>query len=104
MSGLLRPDEVAALTGLDLPPGEHSDTLAGLVVEQLQSLPEVGQQVELAVPRQIDLDNDGAQPIGEQMVRLTVERLDGRRVDRVLLEVADEQWQQAGVEQQRRQS
>jgi CBS domain containing-hemolysin-like protein len=68
LSGLLRPDEVEALTGVELPEG-HSDyeTVAGLILHRLGRLAEVGDEVELP-----DLS-------------LTVERLDGRRIDRVRL-------------------
>ncbi len=67
VSGLLRPDEVRDATGLDLPDGDDYDTLGGLVVASLHRLPEVGDEVGLAG------------------VILTVERLAGRRVDRVRL-------------------
>ena len=87
LSGLLRPDEVAVLTGIRLPEGDHYDTVAGLVLEQVGAMPEVGQQVDLVLPGEIDLDSDGAEPFGEQLVRLTVESLDGRRIDRVRLAV-----------------
>ena len=68
LSGLLRPDEVQAVTGVELPEG-HSDyeTVAGLILHRLGRLAEVGDEVELPG------------------YRLTVERLDGRRIDRVRL-------------------
>jgi CBS domain containing-hemolysin-like protein len=68
LSGLLRPDEVLAATGVDLPEG-HADyeTVAGLVLHRLGRLAEVGDTVELP----------GA--------TLRVERLDGRRIDRLRL-------------------
>lgn len=89
LSGLLRPDEVALLTTIRLPEGDNYDTVAGLVLEQVGAMPEVGQQVDLVLPGQIDLDNDGAEPFGEQVVRLTVERLEGRRIDRIRLTVVE---------------
>ena len=66
LSGLLRPDEVESATGVDLPDG-HGDyeTVAGLILNRLGRLGQVGDTVEL--------------PGGT----LTVERLDGRRIDRV---------------------
>ena len=66
LSGLLRPDEVEAATGVELPEG-HGDyeTVAGLILRRLGHLGEVGDTVELP----------GA--------TLSVERLDGRRIDRV---------------------
>lgn len=68
LSGLLRPDEVLVATGVNLPEG-HGDyeTVAGLVLHRLGRLGEVGDTVELP----------GA--------RLIVERLDGRRIDRLRL-------------------
>jgi len=67
LSGLQRPDEVQAAIGVDLPEGADYETVAGLIVQLLGRLPEVGDQV--SVP--------GA--------RLTVERMDGRRIDRIRL-------------------
>ncbi|MCW2804818.1 MAG: hypothetical protein JWN06_3035 [Propionibacteriaceae bacterium] len=90
LSGLLRPDEVAELTGTKLPEGEHYETLAGLVQERFGSIPEVGDLVELSLPREIDLDSDGPDPVGEQKVTLTVERLQGRRLDRIKMDVQDD--------------
>jgi CBS domain containing-hemolysin-like protein len=37
-----RPDEIERVTGLDLPDGEY-DTVAGLVLEELEHIPEVGE-------------------------------------------------------------
>lgn len=71
LAGRLRPDEVAAALDLDLPEGEVSETLAGLLIERLGRLPEVGDSVIVATTH------------GRQSVRLTVTRLDGRRVDRM---------------------
>ncbi len=67
LSGLLRDDEVDDVTGFAMPPGPY-DTLGGLVMAQLGRMPRRGDVVEL----------DGW--------RLTVTELDGRRVDRVLVE------------------
>jgi CBS domain containing-hemolysin-like protein len=69
-SGLLRPDEVEAMTGVELPEGHGEyETVAGLILRRLGRLAEVGDAVELPG------------------FRLTVERLDGRRIDRVALTV-----------------
>jgi magnesium and cobalt exporter, CNNM family len=66
LSGLLRPDEIQAAIDLELPAG-HADyeTLAGLILQLLRRIPDVGDQVEV--------------PGGT----LIVDRLDGRRIDRV---------------------
>ena len=67
LSGLLRDDEVEELTGLRMPEGPY-DTLGGLVMARLGRMPRRGDVVEL----------DGW--------TLKVTELDGRRVDRVLLD------------------
>ncbi|MGH3889661.1 MAG: hemolysin family protein [Pseudonocardiaceae bacterium] len=61
ISGLLRVDEVADAVGLALPEGDY-ETVAGLVLERLGRIPDVGDEVEL----------DGW--------RLTVIRMDRRRI------------------------
>ncbi len=78
LSGLLRPDEVEGLTDIALPDHEDYDTIAGLVLQILGRMPEVGDIAEVAVP-------DGSEPDGshEQLAVLTVERMDGLRIDRV---------------------
>ncbi|GAA2092575.1 hemolysin family protein [Microlunatus panaciterrae] len=96
LSGLLRPDEVAQITGIALPEGEHYDTLAGLVLERIGSLPDVGDSVQVTLPRLIDLDGNGPDEVGEFTVTLTVERLDGRRIDRILLSSHDDLNQEDG--------
>lgn len=71
LSGLLRPDEVEALTGVALPEEEDSDTLAGLLLDRLGRVPAVNEShVETTRDRQ---------------VILSVERMDGRRIDRIRL-------------------
>jgi CBS domain containing-hemolysin-like protein len=66
VSGLLRPDEIQAAIGLELPTGRADyETVAGLILQLLRRIPEVGDQVD--VP--------GA--------TLTVDQLDGRRIDRI---------------------
>ena len=76
LSGLLRPDEVGRAVGLALPEGEESETIAGLLAEELERVPEVDDQAQLHVR---DLEG---RPV---LVTLTVTRMDGLRVDRVLL-------------------
>src|SRR5215204_1686406 len=67
LSGLQRPDEIKAAIGVELPEGADYETVAGLILQLLGRLPDVGDDV--TVP--------GA--------RLRVERLDGRRIDRIRL-------------------
>lgn len=63
--GLLRPDELRELTGLEVPEDGAYETLAGLVMSRLGRLAERGDEVEV----------DG--------VRLRVAQLVGRRVERL---------------------
>jgi CBS domain containing-hemolysin-like protein len=67
LSGLLRLDEVAVETSVELPDGPY-DTVAGLIVQRLGRLAHVGDTV----------DAGG--------VRLVVTRVEGRRIERVRLE------------------
>jgi CBS domain containing-hemolysin-like protein len=70
LSGLLRPDEVAELTGIELPrDARRYETLGGLVTAYVDRIPVEGDVVELPA------------------ARLTVARMDGFRVDQVVLEV-----------------
>jgi CBS domain containing-hemolysin-like protein len=80
LSGLLRPDEVDDLTGIMLPDHEDYDTTAGLVLRVLGRVPAVGDQAEVLVPDRSDPDEPR-----EQTAVLTVERMDGLRIDRVSL-------------------
>lgn len=80
LSGLLRPDEVEDLTGVALPEGEDYDTVAGLVVKVLGRIPENGDTAEIAVP-----DPDATEGDEQRIAVLTVERMDGLRVDRLSL-------------------
>jgi CBS domain containing-hemolysin-like protein len=71
LSGLLRPDEVAELTGVELPrDARRYETIGGLVTAYLDRIPTEG---------------DVAEPPG---ARLTVHRMDGFRVDQVRVEAA----------------
>jgi CBS domain containing-hemolysin-like protein len=72
VSGLLRPDEVTAATGVPVPEGPDYETVAGLLVQRLGRIPSVGDAAEVGG------------------VRLVVERMDRMRVDRVLLLPAPE--------------
>ena len=44
VAGTSRPDEIERITGFELPDGEY-DTVAGLVLERLERIPEVGDSV-----------------------------------------------------------
>lgn len=80
LSGLLRPDEVEDATEIELPDHEDYDTIGGLVMRELGKIPEPGDRVEVAVPDRTDPDEPR-----EHLAVLSVERMDGLRVDRVEL-------------------
>src|SRR6187431_610223 len=61
----LRPDELLDRTGIRVPEGEVYDTVGGFLMSELERIPAVGDEVEV---------EDGT---------LAVQRMDGRRVDRV---------------------
>ncbi|TLG15616.1 HlyC/CorC family transporter [Nocardia cyriacigeorgica] len=79
-SGLLRIDEVSRATGYEAPEGEY-ETLGGLVLIRLGRIPEAGDVVVLPDPRPHQRHPGDRQ--GGWLAR--VERMDGRRVDRVRL-------------------
>jgi CBS domain containing-hemolysin-like protein len=85
LSGLLRPDEVEDLTGVELPEDENYDTIAGLVMQVLGRVPERGDVAEVAVPDR----SDPEQPERQRLAILTVEHMDGLRIDLVTLRVLD---------------
>ncbi|HET7069976.1 MAG TPA: hemolysin family protein [Nocardioides sp.] len=83
LSGLLRPDEVEDLTGIELPDHADYDTIAGLVLQVLGRVPVRGDVAEVPVPDRSDPD----QPERRQLALLTVEHMDGLRIDRLSLRV-----------------
>ena len=68
LSGLLRPEEAEELTGVPVPTDDAYQTLGGLMSAALGRIPATGDAAEIAG------------------VRYTVERMDGRRVDRIRLD------------------
>lgn len=74
LSGLLRPDEIGEELGIFLPEEEEVETVGGLVIHRLEKIPKVKDSVDVeAVNRS-----------GETLVvELSVERMDGNRIDRV---------------------
>lgn len=85
LSGLLRPDEIAAETGLELT--EHGDyeTVAGLLVQQLGRLAQVGDEVVVPASKAASSSDPAGAFSARVAVHISAERMDGRRVDRVLL-------------------
>jgi CBS domain containing-hemolysin-like protein len=85
LSGLLRPDEVEDLTGIELPDHEDYDTIGGLVMRVLGRVPERGDVAEVPVPDRSEPD----QPERQRLAVLTVDHMDGLRIDRISLRVHD---------------
>jgi CBS domain containing-hemolysin-like protein len=95
LSGLLRPDEAGEITGLELPEGRESDTLGGLVTEQLERFPEVGDEVVLEARDEGNPDDLGLAPTVPVVLRVL--RLDGHRVDRLQLWVVEPEDDEDGT-------
>jgi CBS domain containing-hemolysin-like protein len=87
LSGLLRPDEVAEQTGIDLPESEDYETIAGLIHAHLGRIAERGDRVDLVVVRTADFEEPD-QP-STVLVHLDVERMHGRRIDRIVMTVEE---------------
>ncbi|MFZ1362243.1 MAG: hemolysin family protein [Candidatus Nanopelagicales bacterium] len=87
LSGLLRPDEASEITGLQLPEDDDYSTIAGLLLDRLGQMPEIGDLVTLDRIRSLDstIDADGDETYEWFAVDLRVERLDGYRIDRIVL-------------------
>ena len=90
LSGLLRPDEVDDETGVELPEHDDYDTIAGLVLRTLGRVPMAG---DVAV---VDLAADPEHPALRRTARLHVERMDGRRIDRIRLSVEESEPEAEG--------
>lgn len=82
VSGLLRSDEIAQELDVVLPEDEEFETIGGLVLDQHEEVPGVGDRVIVDA-----LSRDGL-PL---TVRLTVTSMDGRRIDRLDLFVEPRQ-------------
>lgn len=86
LSGLLRPDEVPGLTGIELPEGQASETLGGLVTELTERFCAVGNAVTVTAKDLRHPDSDGVPtPLRGT---LTVTAMDGYRVSQLDLTVA----------------
>ncbi len=68
LPGLLRPDEILEITQIAIPESPSYDTVGGCVMARLGRVAQVGDTVS------------------EDHVAITVERMDGRRIDRVRVE------------------
>lgn len=87
LSGMLRPDEVRQLIQIELPEGEVSETIGGLVIEQLGRFAGEDDEVILEGRHHGRLDDDGLPT--HVWVRLRVVGLDGDRVDMVEASLTD---------------
>ncbi|MDH5151853.1 hemolysin family protein [Kocuria palustris] len=83
VAGLLRPDELGDIVKLDVPEGEETDTIGGLIAEMLDRMPEVGDQVQLECTDREHKDEDGL-PIPARLL-LKVAKMDQYRVERVVV-------------------
>ena len=84
LSALLRPDEVAARIGVELPEDAEYETLAGLIAFQLERVPHAGDVIELDT--------------AAGHLHLTVLSMEGFRVDRIHLELVPGVAQAEGEE------
>jgi CBS domain containing-hemolysin-like protein len=79
VSGLLRPDEIEDQIGVILPENEDYETVAGLIAFELGRVPGRGDSV------QVEATNEEKEPL---LADLSVQRMDGLRVDRVRVVVS----------------
>ena len=82
ISAMLRPDEISEQTGIVLPEDEDYETVAGLIVKELGRVAQKGDLITIRIE-----SNEDDEPAEE--IRLKVERMEGRRIDRVLIERVD---------------
>lgn len=78
ISGLLRIDELTKSIGISLPEDDDFETIAGLVLDRFGYIPQLGESVAVT-----GVYRDGT----KRTVRLTVDRMEGRRVDYIQLDV-----------------
>ena len=76
LSGLLRPDEIAEELGIVLPDEDEVETLGGLFIHHIERIPKAKDTVRLPAV------NEDGQTLD---VLLTVERMEGNRIDRLKL-------------------
>ncbi|MDP3894698.1 hemolysin family protein [Nocardioides sp.] len=95
LSGLLRPDEVEDLTGIGLPENEDYDTIAGLVLRELGRVPQAGEATTIVIPGSTSTSHDDDDPAPRRVV-LTVQRMEGLRIDRVVLRLEDPDVEEDG--------
>lgn len=87
LSGLLRPDEINEATNIALPDTDEYETVAGLFTEELERMPIKGDSVVISA-----IDRQG----NSLRIKLRVERMDGRRIDRLGMTVLKNHQNKAG--------
>lgn len=78
-----RLDEVAEATGVQLPESDDYETVSGLVMARLGRIPVIGDTLVVDLPSRIDHDG---RPVPEEFVRLTVQSIERRVPEIVLME------------------
>jgi CBS domain containing-hemolysin-like protein len=86
LSGTTHIDEVERLVGYDLPEGDH-ETIAGLVINELQRLPEPGDSITVDLPRRSGAEDD--EP--DRRITVTVRGIARHVPETVLLTVHQQQ-------------
>lgn len=76
LSGLLRPDEIGEELDIFLPELEEYETIGGLLAHELEHIPKVNESVDIPA-----VDREGR----TLTVNLRVIKMDGHRVDRVMM-------------------
>ncbi|MEV2275531.1 hemolysin family protein [Nocardiopsis sp. NPDC049922] len=87
--GALHVDEAERLLGHDLPTGDY-ETVGGLVIHELHRLPEVGDQVDITLPRPTSA-HDGDPDFALTLTVNSVQRHVPHTVELRLRELADEE-------------
>ena len=77
---------------MELPESEDYDTIAGLVMQVLGRVPEKGDVAEVPVPDR----SEPELPDRQRLAVLTVDHMDGLRIDRLTLRLLDGSGQQDG--------
>jgi CBS domain containing-hemolysin-like protein len=78
-----RLDEVAEVTGINLPEGDDYETVSGLVMAELGRIPVVGDDVMVELPRRFDHEG---RPVPPEIVQLTVQTIERHVPGIVLME------------------
>lgn len=86
VSGLMRPDELGNLLEVDVPEGEETDTIGGLITERLDRMPRAGDVVTLDALDHVHRDEDDLPTTAH--IELRVQTMARRRVGRVRVTIS----------------